>query len=206
MLCAGGMAGSLLIAAPAAPAGRGGTRGVHSAASRTECCFVLTVRASGRISADFGQDYTTQQRIGSESYTWEWGTRELLEYTEFAGRPSLERPLNRRFQPTPSLRQAGTWHAESNEAVVYDHTKMPAVEPCLHVTSIPARIMDTQFNDVTRLRDTGLEVRARFAGHKFVIRLLGDANELPFVAPCLDTHVVGQLEAPPLPNGEPDDQ
>src|SRR5436190_21799852 len=121
MLWAVVMAASLLTAAPAAPAGRSGTHGAHAAASRTECCFVLTVRASGRIAADFGQDYTTQQRIGSESYTWQWGTRELLEYTEFAGRPSLERPLNRRVQPTPSLREAATWYAESNEAVVYDH-------------------------------------------------------------------------------------
>lgn len=206
MLWASVIAASLLTAAPAAPAGRGGMSGAHSAASRTECCFVLTVRASGRISADFGQSYTTQQRVGSESYTWDWGTRELLEYSESAGQPSLERPLNRHFQPTPSLRQAASWQAESNEAVVYDHTKMPPVEPCLQLTSIPARIQDTQFNDVTRLRDNGADVRARFAGHKFVMRLLGDGNELPFVAPCLDTHVVGQLEAPPLPNGGPDEE
>jgi hypothetical protein len=206
MLWTGVMAVSLLTVAPAAPAGRGGTRVAHSAASRTECCFVLTVSASGRISADFGQDYTTQGRIGSESYSWQWGTRELLEYTEFAGQPSLERPLNRHGQPTPSLRQKGGWQSESNEAVVYDHTKMPPPEPCSSFSAFNNQIQDTQFNDVMRLRDTGPEVRTRFAGHKFVMRLLGDGRVLPFSAPCLDTHSVGQLEAPPLPDGQPDEK
>src|SRR3954447_14007815 len=100
---AGVVAASLVTVALAAPAAPGGTRVAHSAASKTECCFVLTVRASGHLSADYGQDYTSQDRIGSESYTWKWGTRELLEYSEYAGQPSLERPLNRQYQPTPSL-------------------------------------------------------------------------------------------------------
>jgi hypothetical protein len=166
---------------------------------------VLTVRASGRISADYGEDYTTQGIVGSESYTWQWGTRELLEYSEFAGRPSLGRPLNRHGQPTPSLRQDGSWEAESNAAFVFDHTKMPQRDPCQASTRFLAKLQDTLFVEVMRLRDTGPSVRTRFAGHAFVMRLSSDPD-YPFTAPCLETHsTVGELEPPSLPNGDPDE-
>jgi hypothetical protein len=202
-LCGAAVAASLLTAAPA---GQGGTIGMHSAATHTQCCFVLTVRASGHMTADFGQDYTTQAIIGSDSYTWKWGTRELLEYSEYNGQPSLERPVNRHFQPTPSLRQEGEWHAESNVDYIYDHKQPPPPrEPCSPSTLAIAKLQDTLFVDVTRLRDTGPDVRARFAGHTFVMRLLTDPNVFPFTAPCLETHsTVGELEPPPLPDGSPD--
>src|SRR4051812_18322481 len=168
----------------AAPAGQGGTPSAHSAATRTQCCFVLTVRASGHMSADYGQDYTTQGIIGSDSYTWKWGTRELLEYSEYAGQPSLERPVNRHFEPTPSLRQAGEWHAESNIVYVYDHKQAPPPrEPCRASTLAFSKLQDTLFVNVMRLRDTGADIRTRFAGHTFVMRLLTDPNVFPFSAP-----------------------
>ena len=167
---------------------------------------MLTVRASGRISADYGQDYRTQSLIGSESYTWQWGTRELLEYTEHNGQPSLERPVNRRFQPAPALRQPGSWEAESNVDYVYDHTKAPPQkDPCTASSLSIAQIQDTLFVDVFRRRNAGPDVRTRFAGHTFVMRLLTDPRVFPFTAPCLETHsTVGELEPPPLPNGQPD--
>lgn len=203
MLCAAIVAAWLLTAAAA---GQGGTPSARSASTRTECCFVLTVRASGHMSADFGQDYTTQGVIGSDSYTWQWGTRELLEYSEYNGQPSLERPVNRHFQPTPSLRQEGEWHAESSVDYVYDHKQAPpAREPCKSFSLSINQLQDTLFVDIMRLRDTGPGVRARFAGHTFVMRLLTDPRVFPFSAPCLETHsTVGELEAPPMPDGSPD--
>ena len=200
MLWAGVMVASLLTAAPAAAG-----PGAHSAASPTECCFVLTVQASGRISADYGEDYATQAIVGSESYTWQWGTRELLEYSEFAGRPQLERPLNRQGQPTPTLRQDGTWEAESNVGFVSDHTKTPTRDPCMMSLRLISQLQDTRFLEVMQLQNTDPDVRTRFAGHSFVMRLGSDLG-YPFTAPCLQTHsTVGRLEPPSLPNGDPDE-
>jgi hypothetical protein len=203
--CAGLVAASVVAIGLTAEAGAGGAPVAHPAATRTECCFVLTVRASGHISADFGQDYTTQGYVGNESYTWHWGTRELLEYSEYGGQPSLQRPVNRKFQPAPTLRQEGGWDAESNVAYVTDNTKMPPQKQCSQPLSHNAQLQDTLFVDVMRLRDTGPNVRTRFAGHTFVMRLLTDPRVYPFSAPCLETHSsVGELEAPPLSNGGED--
>ena len=108
---AAALAVAALVASPAAPSGR---RIAHTASTRTECCFVLTVRAAGSISAAFSDDYSTKGLKGSESYTWKWGTRTLLEYSEYGGQPQLERPLNKKREPTPSLREHSTWDSSSN--------------------------------------------------------------------------------------------
>jgi hypothetical protein len=83
---------------------------------------------------------------------------------------------------------------------------MPQRQPCGADALLIAHLQDTLLTEPMRLRDTELNVRTRFAGHSFVMRLITDPN-FPFSAPCLYSHeTVGELEPPPLPNGDPDEE
>lgn len=149
----------LLAAAPAAEAAR-----------KSECCYRVLSQTTGQQTADFGNAPAAKIN-GTEAYTWEFTNRQIIEYVEQDGDPSLARPVSRRRQPAPAVTEGS--YRETNNLTQRRGDGSREGEPCRFERS-NGRIHfgpgdAVQFEDGV---DTSLETQALFPGRSQLLRVV----------------------------------
>lgn len=174
------------------------------AAHQRGCCFRVIVWSEGTFKQNYGT--SPHVNIGTESFSWFWKERALMEYNESSnGEPELDPARTASGHFPPVLHELSTWTSKSDEATQCYEGLECTPKPCEQTENAAAYLghLESFGNTETVGFSAYPNVKKAFKAQKYVWGVSG--GNTPGLTPCgIESDVAVGLEPPPGANDSPE--